>query len=215
MTEVVVASVEMPERGVFLVRCPESFQWKDEIRGRRAVVALDYGLDVGEVMSAGVYDPAVHGPRMPGFRLERLLQDSDEARLAENDGLAAEMREAFVKGMGPDAHEARVCSVRLSFGRTRLFLRVACDHRRQDFSRATAEVKRLFGVSVNVWQLGPRDEVACVGALGVCGRVCCCASWQKRFPVRIAAPEGMNQAGANGVCGRYKCCWTFEQPQGE
>ena len=210
MTETAVASVEMPEKGVFLVRCPDAFPWRENIRGRKVVVTLDYGQDVGRVMSAGAYDPALHGPRLPGFRLERFLQDSDMAMLSENEKCAEEMKDAFVKAAATELQDARVCAARLSFGGERLFLRISSERRRIDFSRAVAEMKRLFNVSVSAWPMGPRDEVACTGALGACGRVCCCADWQKRFPARVAAPDGTNQSGANGVCGRYKCCWSFE-----
>ena len=210
MSEVLVASVVMPERGVFQVRCPDEVRPEDCTAGRRVIVALDYGADAGEIASVGAYDPAVHGPRIPGYRLERFVEDADAARFTENAALAEKMRDAFEKAAKGEAPDVRVLAGRLSFGRTRLFLRFVSEKRRPDLSGASAEMKRLFGVSVNAWQMGPRDEVACVGALGPCGRVCCCASWQKRFPARISAPEGANQACVNGMCGRFKCCWSFE-----
>ena len=210
MTAPMVASVVMPERGVFLVRCPEDIPLDDCRKGRMAIVSLDYGLDAGELVSAAPYDPSVHGARMPGYRLERFVAETDRARIAENAELAASMNIAFEKTVSADVPDLRVFAARLSFGRGRLFLRFVSERRRPDLSRAVAEMKRLFGVSVNAWQMGPRDEVACMGALGPCGRVCCCASWQKRFPSRIAAPAGANPACVNGVCGRFKCCWSFE-----
>jgi len=210
MTDVLIASVVMPERGTFFVRCPDELSMRDEDRGRRVVVSLDYGVDVGEVASAAPYDPSQHGQRIPGFRLERFIRDSDVERLAENEKLAESMGRAFEESARADVQGLKVLSARLSLGRTRLFVRFVADQRRPDLARAVGEMKRGFGVSVNAWQMGPRDEVACMGALGPCGRVCCCASWQKRFPAKITVPEGTNPAAVNGVCGRFKCCLNFE-----
>ena len=211
MTDVNVASVVMPERGVFLVRCLESMPLAECKRGRRVIVALDYGLDVGEVVDAAQYDPAVHGERIPGYRLERFAQEVDLARMSENEAVAETMRAAFERSAVADVPDIRILSARLSFGRTRLFLRYVSELRRPDLSRASGELKRGFNVSVNAWQMGPRDEVACMGAIGPCGRVCCCASWQKRFPAKFTSQKNMNQAGSNGICGRFKCCWSFEE----
>ncbi len=210
MTDALVASVVMPERGVFLVRCPDSVSVEDCRCGRKVVVSLDYGADVGEIVSAAVYDPGTHGARLPGYRLDRFVQDSDAARFAENEKLASAMAEDFEKAIRPEVPDIRALGSRLSFGRTRLFIRYVSDRRKPNLSGAFAEMKRIHGVSVNAWQMGPRDEVACTGALGPCGRVCCCASWQKRFPVRVTPPQGANPSCLNGICGRFKCCWAFE-----
>jgi len=210
MTDVNVVSVVMPERGVFLVRCPDSISIDECQPGRKAIVMLDYGLDSGEIVSAAQYDPAIHGDRVPGYRLDRFLQDGDAERIAENSDLADKMKSSFEETVVADVPDFRILSARLSFGRSRLFLRYISERRRPDLSRATSEMKSLFNVSVNAWQVGPRDEVACTGAIGPCGRICCCASWQKRFPTKVNPLKNMNQAGVNGICGRFKCCWSFE-----
>lgn len=210
MTEYLVASVLMSERGVFLVRCPDSVSLEDCRRGRKAVVSLDYGIDTGEIVSAAAYDAALHGARLPGYRLDRFVQESDAARFAENAEMASRMTEDFGRLVRAEVPDMRIVASRLSFGRTRLFVSYVSERRKPALSKVFAEMRRLHGVSVNAWQAGPRDEVACMGALGPCGRVCCCSSWQKRFPSRVAPPHGVSPSSLNGVCGRYKCCWSFE-----
>ena len=63
--------------------------------------------------------------------------------------------------------------------------------------------------------MGPRDEVRVMGALGPCGRVCCCSSWQQKYPGGLTPDafkgSGMNAAAINGICGRFKCCLAFER----
>lgn len=203
-----VAQVAMPEKGLFLVRCacpPPPY-------GRRVVVALDYGQDIGTVMEVGPYDPARHGARPPGFQLVREKTAADDAVLAENETLSLAMRAAFVKTALATVHDLRVPYARLSLARTRLFIRFVSGSAHPDFAQAVAELRHRFGVSVNVWQMGPRDEVGIMGGLGPCGRPCCCATWQTRYPAHLTAErfKGQNPAFLNGACGRCKCCLAFE-----
>ncbi len=208
-----VAHVLMPERGMFLVCLPEGF---DSPYGTRCIVHLDYGEDVAEVRCAATYDPDLHGPRIPGFRLIRPLTPEDTERLEANERLAESMCVTFQKLAAAEGHAAlRIVHRRLSFGRERLFIRfVAPERTRPDLSRPCSEIRRLFNATVNAWQLGPRDEVALAGALGPCGRRCCCCDWQARYPQGLTADRVRAQGGAvgspNGICGRYRCCLAFE-----
>lgn len=206
-----VARVLMPERGVFLVCLPEGF---DSPRGTKCVVQLDYGEDVAEVKWSGPYDPGMHGTRIPGFHLIRPLGPDDAGRLEANASLAESMVVTFLKLASADGHAIDVIHKRLSFGRDRLFIRFASHELRPDLSRPCSEIKRLFNATVNAWQLGPRDEVALCGAIGCCGRACCCCDWQSRYPQGITADRvramGISPGGQNGICGRFKCCLAFE-----
>lgn len=209
-----VAQVVMPERGLFLVRCV----CPPPPRGAQAVVSLDYGLDMGRVVSAGRHDPARHGDRLPGFQLVRAKTDADDAALAENAARADAMRAVFLKAAAEASPGLRVPDARLSFGRRRLFVRLVSPAPQPDLSRAVDALRRQFGVSVSVWHLGARDEVAALGGMGPCGRPCCCATWMTRYPANLAAarPRGGCPAGMTGTCGRFKCCLAFERPaQGE
>lgn len=208
--DTLVAQVVMPEKGLFLVRCNEV---PLPTYGAQVVVSLDYGEDIGTVIESGEYDPARHGTRIPGFQYLRLKDKTDDSVLAENEKLSLAMRTTFMKAVGNSVPDLRVPYVRLSFARTRLFIRFVSATSRPDLSHPIAELKRLFGVSVNAWQMGPRDEVSVMGALGPCGRACCCATWQKRYPSHLTAERFRGEAPANlnGTCGRFKCCLAFEQ----
>ena len=206
-----VARVLMPERGVFLVCLPEGF---DSPRGTKCVVQLDYGEDIAEVKWAGPYDPGQHGTRIPGFHLIRPVGPDDTGRIEANASLAESMSVTFLKLASADGHELEVVHKRLSFGRDRLFVRFISRELRPDLSRPCSEIKRLFNATVNAWQLGPRDEVSLAGAIGPCGRACCCCDWQSRYPQGISADRiramGISPGSQNGICGRFKCCLAFE-----
>lgn len=212
-----VAKVLMPERGVFTVRVDGRFlslQKAGEGMSGRFVVALDYGEDVGRVFAVQPYDSAVHGDRVPGFRVVRPLGPQDEKTIAENETLATAMRNAFISFAKDSVRDIRVPIARLSFGRKKLFLRYSTEQAKVSLSDAQESLKRQFGVEVNLWSMGPRDEVSEIGGLGPCGRVCCCCSWQRRYPSKLAPDRrsgGSLPSLMNGTCGRFKCCLAFER----
>ena len=214
-----VSKVLMPERGVFLVRVDEELAFSGEVAAGakgRFIVALDYGEDVGTVVATDRYDPDQHGARIPGFRLVRPFAATDERTLRENETLAAAMCSTFQAAVKETVPDMRIPRARLSFGRQKLFIRYVTETARPDFAAAQGLLKRQFGVETSLWAMGPRDEVAELGGLGPCGRVCCCCSWQRRFPSHIT-PDRRESLPAlmNGTCGRFKCCLAFERASQE
>ena len=76
---------------------------------------------------------------------------------------------------------------------------------------ASAKVERFLSDEPAPYR--PGDEVGLLGGLGPCGRPCCCATWQRRYPSHLNADRfrGENPARLNGTCGRFKCCLAFER----
>ena len=127
------------------------------------------------------------------------------------------MRSAFISFVKDSVPDIRVPVARLSFGRKKLFLRYSTEQSKVNLSVAQESLKRQFGVEVSLWALGPRDEVSEIGGLGPCGRVCCCCSWQRRYPSKLAPEKRFGTSLpslTNGTCGRFKCCLAFERDNG-
>ena len=210
-----VARVRMPEKGLFSVRCTESFAGQT---GARVVVNLDYGLDLAELCEVAPYDPARDGAHPPGFTLVRPASPEDLIAATANEARARELRVRLLEAVRRVVPDVRVPYARLALGGGRLFVRYACERLRPDLHAVIAEFRRTHQVSVSAWQMGPRDEVRVMGALGPCGRVCCCASWQQKYPGGLTSESlkglGLNPAALNGVCGRFKCCLAFERGTG-
>ena len=207
-----VAHVRMPEKGLFTVRCADTFAAPD---GARVVVNLDYGLDLAELCDIAPFDPARDGAHPPGFTLVRPATPEDLIAATANEARARELRAAFLAVARRAVPDIRVPYSRLALGGGRLFVRYACERLRPDLRSVISEFRREHHVSVSAWQMGPRDEVRVMGALGPCGRVCCCASWQQKYPGGLTSDAlkglGMNAVALNGVCGRFKCCLAFER----
>lgn len=203
-----LAKVQMPEKGVFAVRCPHA----GFARGQEVVVNLGYGPDIGTVLGTESYDPAVHGITVPGYQLLR-AKTAEDARTAEaNAASVMSLRKAFLAMAQQVAPDIRLLHMRLSLGRVRLFAWYACPSRRCDLASVAKDFEQREKLHVFVRQLGPRDEVGMLGAMGPCGRPCCCATWQTRYPAGLT-PERIRECASsqpNGICGRYKCCLAFE-----
>ena len=204
-----LARVQMPEKGVFAVRCPHA----GFAKGQEVVVNLGYGPDLGTVLGVEAYDPAVHGASVPGSQLVRAKTDEDARTAAANVANARKLRAAFLPLAQEVAPDVRILYARLSLGRQRLFVWYACPSRRCDLVPAAKAFGQREKLQVFVRQLGPRDEVGMLGAMGPCGRPCCCATWQTRYPAGLT-PERVRECASaqpNGICGRFKCCLAFEE----
>ena len=88
-----IAHVRMPEKGLFTVRCADSFAGT---AGGQVVVNLDYGLGLAELCDVAPYDPARDGAHPPGFTLVRPAGPDDLSAAAANESRARELREAFL-----------------------------------------------------------------------------------------------------------------------
>ena len=86
---------------------------------------------------------------------------------------------------------------------------------RVDFRELIRLLADTFKARVEMRQIGPRQEAARIGGLGVCGRELCCSSWLTDFKsVSTSAARyqnlSLNPAKLAGQCGRLKCCLNYE-----
>lgn len=86
---------------------------------------------------------------------------------------------------------------------------------RVDFRALVTSVAQQYRKKIELHQLPPRERARHNGALGRCGRECCCTVWLKEFPavsVRLAEEQGfsLQPEAITGVCGKLLCCLRYE-----
>lgn len=86
---------------------------------------------------------------------------------------------------------------------------------RVDFRGLVHDLKQSFPRRVMLFQIGPRDAIRMVGALGPCGRPTCCSTFLRSFEsvtMRMAKEQllDLNPSRLMGICGKLKCCLRFE-----
>jgi len=86
---------------------------------------------------------------------------------------------------------------------------------RVDFRELVKKLSSHFKARIELRQIGVRDECRSVGALGVCGRECCCALFNSEYPhvsIKMAKNQALslNPTKISGTCGRLMCCLDYE-----
>ncbi|MFO7936551.1 MAG: regulatory iron-sulfur-containing complex subunit RicT [Kiritimatiellia bacterium] len=207
-----VARVRTPEYALFYCRVGTGI---DIALGRDYVVEFDYGFDYAELIEFGSLEKIIEDRRIPGFKVVRALSDKENKTVSYNRNLAEEIRNEFCEILRRAQVEAKIVHVRTSLDRRRIFIRYFAKMplNLNKFTRPLE--KRHGGASVNLWQVGVRNEARLIGCLGQCGREACCCSWMKHegtVNLKMAKNQGipLNPASLNGTCNRLKCCFRYE-----
>ncbi len=94
-----------------------------------------------------------------------------------------------------------------------IFYYTAAD--RVDFRELIKKLAEVFGVRIEMRQIGVRQEAAKLGGIGSCGRELCCSSWMTDFKSVSTNAARTQQMSLNpqklaGQCGKLKCCLNYE-----
>jgi cell fate regulator YaaT (PSP1 superfamily) len=86
---------------------------------------------------------------------------------------------------------------------------------RVDFRELVKELAFTLRTRIELRQVGARDEVKIIGAMGPCGMQCCCARFRGGFEsvsIKMAKNQNisLNPQKINGMCGRLLCCLAYE-----
>lgn len=86
---------------------------------------------------------------------------------------------------------------------------------RVDFRELVKILAKKIKMRIEMRQIGVRDGVQMIGAIGVCGQQCCCATFLDKFDtvsVDMIARQNLPPTPAKftGVCGRLMCCLSYE-----
>lgn len=86
---------------------------------------------------------------------------------------------------------------------------------RVDFRALVADLKVCFPKRVMLFQIGARDAIRTIGAIGPCGRPSCCSLFLRRFEsvtMKMAKEQllDLNPSRLLGACGKLKCCLRYE-----
>jgi len=86
---------------------------------------------------------------------------------------------------------------------------------RVDFRELVRDLASTLRARIELRQVGSRDEVKIIGALGPCGMQCCCARFRggaESVTIKMARNQNisLNPQKINGICGRLLCCLAYE-----
>lgn len=97
---------------------------------------------------------------------------------------------------------------------TKVIINFTCEDR-VDFRDLVKDLASLLKTRIELRQIGIRDQAKIVGAIGNCGKECCCKMYLSDFDkvsIKMAKTQNLslNPTKISGVCGRLMCCLSYE-----
>ena len=110
--------------------------------------------------------------------------------------------------------DMKLCLVEYSLDKEKIIINYTAEGR-IDFRELVKSLATKLKTRIEMHQIGSRDQVQCMGALGICGRVCCCKAHLNDFDkvvIKMAKNQGLslNPTKLNGMCGKLLCCLKYE-----
>lgn len=181
--------------------------------GDSVVVDTAIGLELGTVAqpNSEVEQSAVTG------ELKKVLRKATEKDIAQ----AARMESQTARALqiASEKVAARKLNLKLvdaeySFDGKKVVLFFTADGR-IDFRDLVKDLASALHARIELRQIYERDDTKKRGALGICGRECCCKAHLPDFEkvsIKMAKVQGLslNPAKISGVCGKLMCCLKYE-----
>lgn len=183
-------------------------------KGDTVLVQTDSGMTMAEIISGPVTLLAgVDERELP--KIERLATDEDHETVKENEELALKAF-AFCKSCIEERKlDMKLVNVEVFFDRSKYIFYFTAPNR-IDFRELVKDLVREYRARIELRQIGVRHETQMIGAIGNCGRACCCRCHLRKFaPVTIKMAKEqnlfLNPSKISGICGRLLCCLSYEQ----
>lgn len=181
--------------------------------GDKVLLPTERGPVVGTVVWAAewVSDDASGFPAVLGMATPADVEAQEDLRKVKARAIVATRKLAREHGL---AMKILAADPQTGEGRTVIYF--TAPHR-VDFRAMVRDLAATLGTRIELRQLGERDAVRAVGAIGSCGRETCCSTFLKDYePITLAMAKDQdlptNPLRISGVCGRLMCCLKYEHP---
>ncbi|MEO2068262.1 MAG: regulatory iron-sulfur-containing complex subunit RicT [Desulfurobacteriaceae bacterium] len=178
-------------------------------RGKEIVKVLDvYNLDEKSLKKFEVDLETV-------YKALREATDDDLQKFFENKLFAISALEVCKEKVEKHSLPMKLVKAYTTLNRERIVFYFTAESR-VDFRQLVRDLAAHFKTRIELRQIGVRDEVKMIGAIGMCGRVCCCKDFLECFDsvsLTLARLQGLppNPGKLSGACGRLMCCLKFEE----
>lgn len=177
----------------------------------KVVIEKDKCLEVGEVRSELI---VTDEKKEALCKFIRVINQDDEKKLHDNIILEKKALEICKTKVLKYGLNMNLILSHYSLDRKKLTFYFTADQR-VDFRNLVKDLASTFKTRIELWQIGPRDEVKIVGGIGDCGRELCCSRFLSDFKtitLEMARKQSLNvnPNKISGICGRLKCCLYYE-----
>ena len=144
----------------------------------------------------------------------RKATEKDELQVLKNRADGKEAIKIAKEKIANRKLPMKLVDVEYTFDRNKIIFYFTAETR-IDFRELVKDLAAVFKNRIELRQIYERDDVKMRGALGPCGRPCCCANHLQEFEkvsIKMAKLQGLslNPTKISGVCGRLMCCLKYE-----
>ena len=181
--------------------------------GDHAVVESQRGLEYADVVLANreVADSEIKGELKSVLRKATPKDDQQAARLKEmcRSAIRTATQKAEARGL-----VLKFVDCQYTFDQKKVVLYFTADGR-VDFRELVKDLAQALRARIELCQIYERDDIKMRGALGPCGRACCCHAFLNDFEkvsIKMAKVQGLslNPTKISGMCGKLMCCLKYE-----
>lgn len=144
----------------------------------------------------------------------RKAADEDIAQHMENLAKKEELINTVKEKVEAHKLVMKIVDAEYTFDRNKIIIYFTADGR-IDFRELVKDLASVFHLRIELRQIYERDDIKMRGALGLCGRPCCCTSHFQDFEkvsIKMAKVQGLslNPTKISGCCGKLMCCLKYE-----
>lgn len=211
MDTVEIVGVRFKRVGKIYYFDPKGYTLK---KGENVIVETVRGTEIGEVAipNRTVEPNDRFMPLSPVVRPATPEDLKEEEKNHEKEKTAFKICEEKIAKHGLPMS---LVDVEYTFDNNKIIFAFVADGR-IDFRELVKDLASVFKTRIELRQIGVRDETKAIGALGMCGRRVCCASFLSEFvpvSVKMAKDQALstNPQKISGACGKLICCLNFEE----
>lgn len=146
--------------------------------------------------------------------LVRVATDIDIKKATENIEEAKTLIPLVKEEIKAFGLDMKLCMIEYTLDKEKVIINYTAEGR-IDFREIVKSLANKLKNRIEMHQIGSRDQVQQMGAIGVCGRVCCCKAFLNDFDkvvIKMAKNQGLslNPTKLNGMCGKFLCCLKYE-----
>lgn len=190
---------------------PQKFDTGLDLKtGDRVIMETAEGANWGVVDSA----PVTARENSDNLQIMRKATDSDNKIIDKLVNSAVYALKAANERVIKYKLEMKLLSAAYTFDSNKVIIQFYSENR-VDFREFVKDLAYALRTRIELRQVGARDEVKIVGAMGQCGMPCCCGRFIENFDnvtIKMAKNQNisLNPQKINGMCGRLLCCLGYE-----
>lgn len=150
----------------------------------------------------------------PLKQVVRKATQDDDRRAAEN---LKKKESAFAlcqKKIDKHNLKMKLVDAEYTFDRSKVIFSFTADGR-VDFRELVKDLASEMHMRIELRQIYERDDIKLRGAMGMCGRECCCIGFlqeNEKATVKMAKNQNisLNPGKVSGMCGKLMCCLKYE-----